>query len=210
MSIEVNISHNFDALEGYLDDIQTNAAIQAARYSINRTLLTLREHSVKRIRDRMNLKVGVIKKKHLFLSKAKGGNLLTLEGQIKYNTKPVPLLEFVQGKKTPRDQKGIKISKRKVLKARIRPGKTIKLRHAFIADVNTKQVFKRTADTSSRKVKKQGVTSVGFIFNKPLIRNELVRLGGKRFSELFTREYARRVENARKRAQSKPYRKTFR
>ena len=80
MSIEISIEDNFDALEGYLDDMQANAAIQAARFSINRTLLTLRERSVQRVRERLNVKVGVLKKKHMVIDKAKGGSLHTGEG----------------------------------------------------------------------------------------------------------------------------------
>jgi len=204
MSIEISVEDNFDALEGYLDDLKANAAIQAARFSLNRTLLTLRERSVQRIRERLNVKVGVLKKKHLVIDKAKGGSLATMEGLIKYNTTPIPMLEFVSGSKQPRAKKGIPVKKRKPLKARIRPGKTIKLRKAFIADANSRQVFK---GGKGKGFKKQGVTSVGFIFKKQPIRTELQILGGRRFTELFTREYARRVDKAQARRQKEPMRR---
>lgn len=193
MGIDITIDHNFDQLEGLLDDIKAKAAIQAARHSINRTLLTVRQKSIERIRKNLNVKVGTLRKKHLVIDRAKGGNLFTLEGQIKYNTTPIPMLEFVQGSKQPRPKKGIPIAKRKPLKARIRPGKTIKLRKAFIADAKTKQVFK---GGKGRGFKKQGVTSVGFVFNKPTIRKQLIALAQKRFSELFVKDFEARVSGA--------------
>ena len=198
MGIEISIEDNFDNLEGFLDDLKSKAAIEATRFSINRTLLTVRERSVQKIRDRLNVKVGVLKKKHLRMKKAKGGTLMSMQGLLLYNANAIPLLEFVTGSKQPREQKGIPIAKRKPLKARIRPGKTIKLRKAFIADVVTKQVFKR-AGGNTRRVKKQGVTSIGFVFNQGRFRKDIQTLGGKRFTELFEREYKRRVFNAAKR-----------
>lgn len=205
MSIDVSIEHNFDQLEGFLDDLKTKAAIESTRFSINRTLLTVRERSVEKIRQRLNIKVSDLKgggkgKKQgqLKMRKARGGSLHTMEGSLLYNSNAIPLLKFITGSKQPRNQKGIPVAKRKRLKARIRPGKTIKLRHAFIADVHSKQVFKRIS-SDSRKVKKQGITSVGFIFNKAPFRKEIQMLSGRRFTELFEREYKRRVFNAAKR-----------
>ena len=198
MSIDISIEDNFDGLEGFLDELKTKAVIDATRFSINRALVTVRDRSVKKVRERLAVKAGVLKKKHLVIVKAKGGNLFTMEGLIKYNTTPIPLLEFVTGSKQPRSQKGVAISRRKPLKARIRPGKTIKLRHAFIATVKSKQVFKR-AGAGTRKVKKQGITSVGFVFNKPGVRGELIKLAGKRFKETFERDFKRRVFKAAQR-----------
>jgi len=204
MSIDISIEDNFDNLEGYLDDLKADAAVKAVHFSINRTLLTLRERSVQRIKERLSVKTGVLKSKHLVINKAKLGGLgfHTMKGEILYNTTPIPMIEFISGAQQKRSQKGVAVSKRKPLKARIRPGKTVTLKHAFIATVHSKQVFKRR-DTSSRRVKKQGIVSVGFIFKKPLIRNELQLLGGKRFTELFVREYRRRIVQSAKRRNAK-------
>lgn len=196
MSIDINISSDLDSLEGYLDDMKQKALTNSVRNAMNRTLLTLRKKSIELIRVRLKIKVGVIRKKHLNISRAKGGSVRNMEAKIMYNTQPIPLIEFIKGSKQPRNQKGIKVRKRKPLKAEITPGKRIRLKTAFIADIKTKQVFKR-AGPDTRRVKKQGVVSVGFIFQNRGMRKELQSLGGKRFSELFEKEYAFQLERSK-------------
>ncbi len=190
MSLDIEITSTLLDAAKMFDGIDPREVAKAARRSINRTLLTLRKESLKRIPEHLKVKPKTLRERYIRLNKAQGGT--NFEGSIDFSSEPIPMIEFVKGSKEPIKQKGVKVSRRRKLKVEITPGKRFILRKAFIQRVLSKQVFKRPAGKDN--FKKQGVPSVGTIVVQRGIGKELVTIGGQRFAELFAADINARLQ----------------
>ena len=191
MSLEINITDNFDEIVQAFDKIEKRLVGQAARYAINRTLLTLRGEALKEITKQFKIKEKTLRQKHISITKARGGDLSTVNGMISFSGQPIPLIEFVRGNKTPQSQKGIPIKRRRKIRVEITPGKRFEVKRAFIQTVHSTQLFKRA---KSGGFKKQGIRSIAYLIRERGLGQKLVAVGKERFRELFLRDLEARMK----------------
>lgn len=200
MAIDINISSNFDDVVKALDDLKVNQVLQAARFAINRTLITLRKESTQRISEKLNIKQSTLKDKYIVMNKAKGGKLGELVGSLDFSGSPIPVLEFVKGAKTALVQKGIPVAKRRKLKVEITPGKPFIMKGAFIQRVHSLQVFK---GRRSKGFHKQGIRSLAYLLVNRGIGDGLVTFGQQRFTQIFLDDLRKRMNNVFETADNK-------
>ena len=194
MALDVRIDDTFDDIRLYLDSTLEKAAMQSARRALNRTITATRTQALRDLKKRLKFQKGQAKKnKDRFrLIKARGGSLNTIKAEIRFSGETLPLIDFVKGSKSVPKQKGIKVRKRKQLRAEIKPGKTFKLKSAFIADIHSKQVFKRRGKRT-RQAKKQGLASFATLLSRPRNIKPLLQFTGREFRKVFKHEMSRRV-----------------
>lgn len=163
MSLDISITSNVvDAITA-MEKIPDKIVWDATRVSINRAMVTGRKEAGKTLRERLNVKSRDMKQK-IKVSKARGGNLRSLQGVLSFDDTPMPLIDFVRGNKNLIKQKGVKIKKRRKLKVEITRGKKFVIKGGFIQKARSKQLFKRG---SSGGFYKQSAPSVGeFIMRK--------------------------------------------
>ena len=101
------------------------------------------------------------------------------------------MLEFVRGAKTPIQQKGVKVKRRRKLKIEIKPGRKVILAHAFIQRVRTLQVFKRK---NERRLAKQGIHSVAQEVFRSYKASRIAEEGLKKFESEFQRDWDIRLQ----------------
>ena len=203
MSIEIDITSSFIALEKALTNFKKNEVVMATRRALNRTVISVRKESGIEIKSNYSgLKAGEIKRDYMRLRKAKGNTLKALEGAVSFSSKPVSMIRMVKGSKQPRAQKGKKVANRTPVRAQIKRGKTFVMKKAFIARVNAgggkdgnTHVFKR----DGKRLIKQSLPSVGIMLDK---EGKLKRIGadGQRF---FEKTLSRELEFRMKRIQAK-------
>lgn len=183
--LSITIEDNFLDLAEAFNELGTNQLIAASRRALNRTLLTLRKSSIEEITKKLKIKPKTLREKHLRLQRASGGSFNSLEAAILFSNDPIPLLEFVKGSRSPIEQKGIPVKRRKKTRAEISPGKRFVVNKGFIQRVQSVQVFKRG---SSGRFHKQATRSVGFLITERGIGERLVKLGQSRLAELLGKE----------------------
>lgn len=190
MGIHIEIQDNFlDVAELFAK--HQKHIVAAARFSINRSLLTVRQESIPMIRKNLNMGVTAVRKR-AEIERTRGGGFRSLVGSVDYSVEPVRMIEFVKGSKQPIKQKGIPVRKRRKLKVEVRPGKRIKLPGAFIQRKKSIQVFRRMG---TGRFRKQSVPSIGWVvFNRDGIHKKLVKVGQDRFKELFFGEVQKRID----------------
>tara|TARA_R110000803_G_scaffold162194_1_gene225855 strand:+ start:42322 stop:42948 length:627 start_codon:yes stop_codon:yes gene_type:complete len=183
--IDFDISSNIHEIPEYLDEIKSKIVLQAARTAINKTLISARKVSISRVGLTYKLKPSGLSKaevkKKMFIIKARGGSLKSLEGKILYKGEPIPIIKFVSGSKNIIKMKGIKVKKRRIIKAEIKPGRKIILKKAFIQRAKTTQVFKG----NSKGFKKQAVASISIIIMRRLHTRPLLKHVAIKFNERF-------------------------
>ena len=201
MSLDINILHSFEQIPKMLDDFKLRQATQGARRAINRALVGGRKESTSLLHERIRMKKGQIKKENIAIQKAKGGSLASLEGIVSYNTKGLPMLLFVVGKKTPRSQKGVPVRRRRKLKVEVTRGNRRTHPKAFIAKTQGKnRVFRRPNKGTNSKLYRQHVPSISHFFNtKAKIKEKTLAHMRDRFEREFSRELEVRLNRLRSR-----------
>ncbi len=200
MSLNLSLESNLKKITITLDKIRTKAMVTAARQGLNKTLSKMNTLSANAVKQRRNLKVGIIKRKFFTQIKAKGSTLDRLEASLIVSAKPISAITYIVGKREPRSQKGITIRKRKKVKVRIRPGKTTILPNAFLAkgkSGNT-QIFrrkKRGKGSTSLPIKKLSSPALSTLFDDKKFRTPLERASArimvKEFNRAFTNQLKR-------------------
>lgn len=158
----------------------TNTEVKRAnRFAINRTLITIRKEGVQKLNKLINLPVNELRNKHTRLRKAIPQQTLgSMHGNVSFSDNSIPMIRFVVGKKTPIEQKGVPIKRRRKLRVRVIPGRTVKLPHSFIM---RGQVFTRT----KQGLRLQRSRSVGHLVENRGIGKYLAFMGGRRYQDLF-------------------------
>ena len=193
MGIRVDILAEVKEALEFINRFQDRDVINSLRYSINKTLVSLRKESIEEIRKRLNLKSTVLRQQYLKMERAKGSTITSIEGTMWYSGRAIPMLEFVAGNKDVIEQKGIKVKSRRKLRVRVVPGKSLRLDKAFIQRVHTKQVFKRSGKKG--EFKKQGVVSVATLLRDRGLGDKLASFAKARFGDVFLRDLAARTDN---------------
>ena len=187
--IEFDLFSSLQHIPEWLDDTKEKVVVQSAKASINKLLKSSAVLSVKRIGMSYKLKPSGLGKKDvkrmMRVTKAKGKTIASLEGLITYNTTPIALLKFVTGSKELLSQKGIKIRKRRKLKAEIRPGQKLRIKKAFIQKAKSKQVFK---STKGGGFKRQAVPSIGLVIMRTEHKKALLTHISRRFPRLMANQ----------------------
>jgi len=171
MAVDISITSNILDAAMEMKNYSNQVVVQSARKAINRSLTTGRKLSRKSLRERLNIKNKDIgnKSRKMRIQKARGGRMASLTGSLEFETTPLPMLMFIKGKKTPIKQRGVKLRKRRKLKAEVYRGKKLNMAPAFIQKVRTTQVFRRQA---SGKLHRQSAPSVGeFMKRKVFFKN---------------------------------------
>jgi hypothetical protein len=186
VALTINISADMGEAVALFDSLAPNKLASAARRAANRTLVTLRKEAIIQIMRKLKIKSSVLRAKHIDLNRAKGASLGAVEASIDFSKNPIPMLEFVKGNKDPIEQKGIKVSKRRKLKAEIQPGRKFVVKKAFIQrGPHSKQVYK---SVKRGGFKKQGIRSIGFLIEERGVGEYLIEIGAIKFSNYFLHE----------------------
>lgn len=211
MTIEIDFLHNLDGIENFYTSMVQDVAGPAVKRSINRTLTNARKESLKLIHKRIKLNTRQKTKKdfskqHVFVKKAVGLNAFDSTGSIEFSGKPMSLINFKIGAKGVPKQKGIKISKRKKVKAEIYRGKKFTLKKAFIArgKSNNIQMFKGKDGGGWIK---QGIPSLAHIMKKEAMDQVIRKMIENKFHSTLTREIDFRLKKAAAKASGRPMKK---
>lgn len=186
MSLKVNIDHNFHDLTDMMDDLGNKDIAASAKFSINRTLTRGRKTVIKQIKRDINLKALALKSR-IIINKAKSNSMSSMKGSLNFSGFPISMLNFVVGNKSNIKLKGVKVKKRRKLKARIAPGKTFHLKGGFIQDVKSKAVFRRKSTGKFRKISSASVAVIAF-------RRPRITMLEKVLVTRFNREFAKQIE----------------
>lgn len=130
--MQITLEHELKNVSVFLDEMRQRALINAARMSMNRAIVGVAGRANTMIREQRKLKASVVRQ-NFKVSRAKGNNLATMQASLSISGKPMSMIHFVLGKQAPRNQKGIKVAKRKRLQFEVRPGKVFTIKSAFIA-----------------------------------------------------------------------------
>lgn len=131
-----------------------------------------------------------------------------------FRTKPISMIHFVMGKKSPTSQKGIPVSARSPVVVKIKPGKNTALKRSFIARANNAvQVFYRTSrrNEKGKEILGKRVVPVGkgvaggmFAFLiKPDVRSHLGKVGAERLKIEILKAIQGQVARALRKVESK-------
>jgi hypothetical protein len=198
MSIKIDMTSNIAEAMRSIEGLNEKVFFQSARYSINRALVAGKTDVSKRLRDLINLKASRIKK-DIAISRASGKGYSTLSGEISFNDAPIPLLSFLKDKGIIK-QKGIPVSKRRVIKVQIIKGKSRKLRGAFIQKKNSRQVFKRGLGGGFIK---QSAPSISVFIERARIRQNTIMRMREVFEKNLESDYKFRLDREVKRIEAK-------
>ena len=209
MTIEINIMHNFDAIEGFFTNIMQDVATPAVKTAINRSLVTGRKETLKEIHKRIYLNTRIktktdFGKNNVKIFKASGTNPFNMEGTLAFSSNSLPMLYFARGNVNNIKQKGIKVSKRKKVKIEIFKGKKFTLKKAFIQTHNSKQVFKRDGN---KAMVKQGIPSLSHMVENSRLKDNIRKLMQKRFANELKSQFKWRLDKEVKKASGLPIKK---
>jgi hypothetical protein len=193
--ISISLEHNLKKVDASLAKLRKQQIVKATRQAVNKTVTSVRTFTARKLRTQRNLKVGEIKKAFMKLFKAKGNTIDKLNAKIEISGRSVSLIRYVTGKKEPRAQKGIAVKKRKDLKAKIKPGKSVKIKSAFIAKgTGGKYHVFRRMDNKRRKrpdqkgpIAKQSTSALSIIFERNNVRRPVETFAGRRLLIEFNR-----------------------
>lgn len=183
--MKVNIDTNFHDFKDMMDDLGNRDIGASARTAINRAMTRGQSQVVKQLKKDINLRSTPIKDR-ITIIKAKGTMMHKMEGVMIFSGNPIPLKEFVIGPKTNIEQKGIKIRKRRKIKVKFKPGKTIKVAGAFIQKVNSQQLFRHKG--KGRRVRKLAASSLAVIAFRQPRRKRLEDTLMGRFDKVFKQQ----------------------
>lgn len=163
---------------------------QAMKTTIRRAAIPLRKEITNEIRREKRLTVGEIKRKHLRMNKKLNGPMSSWEVNVDVLDVKIPLLQFIKGKKTPRNQRGRKVKRRSVLRAEVRPGSRITIQTGFIIRGKSGlQVFKRKTKKAI-PIARQMVSSPHHDVEKRDVRDRIL----DRITKLMTKNFTKNVE----------------
>lgn len=203
MGLEINIEHNFHDIKKMMDEISKVEILAATKKAMNVALTRGRVVVVKEIRKHVNLAPAKVKKR-IQIKRASGESLNAVVGALAFSDIPIAMKEFVVGKKEDIKQKGIPVKKRRKLKVKIKPGKTVRLKGAFIQTMKSQQVFRRRGDgPQSRKL---GTKSIGTIAFQRNVRPRIEETILKRFDREFNRQIRFRFGKIAKKYSKSPMR----
>lgn len=195
--VDINIMHNFDAIEDFFSREIQSVASASVRAALKKTIRTGRKKTLEEIHKRINLNSRVKTKtafgKEQVKTWVKGGNAFDTEGVIAFKATPMPMLWFARGKIENIKQKGIKISKRKSPKVEIYKGKKFTVKKAFIQTHHSKQIFKRDGD---KAMVKQGIPSISHMVENSRLKNDISKMLQKDFHKHLTNQIKFRLEKA--------------
>lgn len=207
MGLEISIEHNLKKVDANLKLLQKKLLPKAMKQALNKTLNRVVTKTSREFRDKeRNMKVGLIKKKYIRKYKATGNNIATMQAKMWISGRGLHLLEFVRGSKDPRPQKGIAVRKRKKLKVRIRPSKTVTRKKLFIAKGHggRNMVFRRQNNKLVKTPDQKGplaaqtVPGYASIFRKLRFNQKIVRFANRVLLIEFNRSFNLQMSKMKK------------
>ena len=101
------------------------------------------------------------------------------------SNKPISLIHFVRGSKTPANQKGVPVNKRKKVRIAIRRGKSFVMRRGFILNAKGSiQLYRPGHGKGGNRIAhKQAIPSFFRLAMKPEIKSKVELYGRQRFQE---------------------------
>lgn len=191
--MRIKIGIDLNRVDVFLDNLKTKALVQATRGAMNRSLSMLVTRAGRIARDNRKLKLKEIKNDFFKIKRAKGNSLGELDASLEISGRPMSLIRFVVGDKSPRPQAGIPVAKRKRVKVEVKPGTRAIRAHAFIAQGKggNFQVFTRKGQG---RFNKQSVPSLASVFAKDEIHVPLEKFAQEQFLSEFDRLFTYKLE----------------
>ena len=184
MTLKLKIEHNLHDAQKMFDELGNKDIIASARMALNNAIRRGKSEGSIRLRKRINLKSREIKAR-IKEDKAKGSTLRQIEASLVFSGIPIAMISFLT-KKTPIEQKGKPIKKRRKLRVRVKGSKSIVLKGAFIQKMNSLQVFRHKG--RGRRARKLSTKSLAKIIIEHEINKMLEQLVAVRFSREFNRQ----------------------
>lgn len=207
--MEIDLFDNFKQVDKLLDDLTEREISLATRRALKRTSTTARLLAIKRIKKERRLTSTFIKQRLPLFVRASGTIVSNMGAKLEFSAKPIGLIHFVN-KSSLKKRVGLGGAqlKGKRVTARIKPGKSTKLRKAFYAQGrnNNDQIFQR----SSKKrlpLKKSSTPSLSAIISKGNRLAALSKVAAIKFSANFTKELEFRLDKKMGRISSRNLKK---
>jgi len=184
MGIKIEINGGYEAIGQLVLTLNEKAVKKAVAKSIQRAVKSTLVFAAREFRVRYALPMGSKSSKGgmgktapglksllsvTFPKYVKSKTIGSMQGTLSFSTKPISMIHFVKGDKSPTAMKGIPVKSRKPVIVKFPGGKTNKLAKAFIAKAKagSVQVFRRNL---RNRLVKQAVPSLRTYFdtNKPM------------------------------------------
>jgi len=193
MSIKIEADlRKFGQELNLFNDKHKEAVVKSVRRAIKRSVTPYRKNTKKLIQRNVRLPRAVpINKIVTKFAKTGGFNINKMLGQVRVSSKPISLIHFVKGKKSPARSKGVKVSRRKPLRFMIKPGKTTKGNRRFIAKGKggNYQVFQRRGKKSN-PITKQNATNPAWIVRDQIKIKRLKLFGALKLQKEYEKSLA--------------------
>lgn len=203
MSIHIQVQHNFGIIKSYLKTMSTVSVKKAVVQACNRSAVTGRKEAAKILGKTIKLPQGGRSSKGgggltppgiksmITITKARYGRNIPVDrmfSTINSSDKPISLIHFVRGAKSPRPQLGIPIKNRLPIQVEITKGRKLRLNKAFIAKSRrggSVQVYRKDGNA---KMVKQSAPALYRWFVKPHVIGPTRDIITKRYAEEFPRQ----------------------
>ena len=194
IAFKITLQDNIDEIAQYFNTVKTKAMHIAAKRALNKG--TRQQHVALRkfVQQTRKIKTKAYNKQAVF-KRARGRFLSDLKAKITISGAPVPLIAFVTGKGTPRDQKNLTIKQRQrsSVTVQIIPGKKVKLQHAFIEKAKRGafkyQIFKRKGSERGPWAMQSTTSLPVLMLQKPARMREIQSLTAFRIKKEFSRQF---------------------
>jgi hypothetical protein len=201
MTIKLDILSNLDEMDIWLNATTSKMVPKALKRALQRSGKTLVTESQRRIRQQRNLKARDIKQKFFKVTKRLGKNPEKMEVVLAVADEPLKLSIFLRGTTRPRSQKGIKVSKRKGLRIKIKPGRAKRVKGAFIAKgpkSGKYEVFKRMKTKGSDRgpLALQSAPSLHLFFIDSAFRRRIEKIVGAKLQKEFQQQFLHLLNKA--------------
>lgn len=193
--MKIEISNDIDDVVEFLDELKLRALVNAARKSMNRSVMALRTQANRVVREERKLKMGEINKDYFKVTKAKGSDLGSMSASLSVSGKSVSLIRFLVGNKSVQSTKGIPVKQRTPVRVEVRPGRKVTLKGAFLAAGKSGNVHIFRRRTAARHpIVKQSTPALSVLLARDQHRLKLESFAKEHFSKEFKTTFSYEVQ----------------
>ena len=192
MSIQIQIAENLSNANIWLNDANKKHLPKAMRRAMIRGGKKLQTEAMRAIRIRRALRARDIKKDYFKARKdIRGRDISKYSYSLLIRNKPIPMILLKAGSKNPASQKGIAVNRRKPVRVKFAPGRSRKVKGAFVAKgpkSSQYHVFRREGSGKGPIVKQSLPSPHNFFLDKK-IRGEVEKIVGEALQKEFVNQF---------------------
>lgn len=206
MSFKFSVLTDLKGVDKYLNELSLKSFSRVTRRALNKAIVSVRAEANEIAREQRKLKKGEINRDFFKMIKARGGKISAsnaLSAQLLVSGRPMSMIRFVLGSKTPRPMKGLSYKQRRKIKVEVFPGSKITKAHAFIAKGQNGnfQLFQRQGK-ERLPLNKLVAPALSNIFKSPAVASRIKAFANQRMEIEMARAYE--LEMAELQSKHKP------